>query len=96
MKAYFEQFGVVSDCVVMKDPSQAPNLKRNRYIQLYYVSLSTLSVYRDTWRHHVIMTGSLTCRGFGFVTFEDPAAVDRVLSPGVTHTLDDKTVSRVT
>ncbi|CAI7990324.1 RNA-binding protein Musashi homolog 1, partial [Geodia barretti] len=60
MRAYFSQFGAVTECVVMKDPFQPENLKRNR--------------------------------GFGFVKFEDPAAVDRVVNPQTTHTLDEKTI----
>lgn len=31
------------------------------------------------------------CRGFGFVTFSDPASVDKVLAQG-THELDGKKV----
>ena len=30
MRAYFSQFGAVTECVVMKDPFQPENLKRNR------------------------------------------------------------------
>jgi heterogeneous nuclear ribonucleoprotein A2/B1 len=59
MRPYFEQFGTVTDCVVMRDPHQLPGAKKNR--------------------------------GFGFVKFEDPAAVERVVAVPV-HTLDSKTI----
>ena len=31
MRAHFEQFGEVEDCVVMKDHLQPPDMKRNRF-----------------------------------------------------------------
>ena len=37
MKAYFEQFGVVTDCVVMRDPMQSRGVKKNRLAGLQSV-----------------------------------------------------------
>ena len=33
MRAYFERFGEVKDCTVMKDSLQPPGLKKNRFYQ---------------------------------------------------------------
>jgi len=30
MKAYFEQFGEVADCIVMREPLQPREMKKNR------------------------------------------------------------------
>ncbi|KAI9098582.1 hypothetical protein DFS34DRAFT_579964, partial [Phlyctochytrium arcticum] len=54
MRAYFEKFGEVDDCVVMKDPATSRS------------------------------------RGFGFLTFRDPASVDEVVQ--LEHTLDGKII----
>eukprot|EP00929_Paragymnodinium_shiwhaense_P082397 TRINITY_DN433_c1_g2_i1.p2 TRINITY_DN433_c1_g2~~TRINITY_DN433_c1_g2_i1.p2 ORF type:complete len:217 (-),score=63.58 TRINITY_DN433_c1_g2_i1:52-702(-) len=54
LSAYFEQFGTLSDSVVMKDR----------------------------------VTGN--SRGFGFVTFEDAASVDRVMDMYKDHKMEDK------
>lgn len=45
MRAYFEQFGTVTDCVVMKDPTQPQDMKRNRWMHVFKRISVVISAY---------------------------------------------------
>ena len=87
MQGHFQQFGTVKDCVVMRDPDQDPGIRKNRFDDLVVSSLMHHSLPLNT--HTPTRT---LRRGFGFVTFEDSAAVAKVLAMPV-HIVDGKNVS---
>ena len=84
---YFSRFGEVIDCVVMKNAETGNDVNLN----LFWSNIETKSLkiiyHVDCFNH--IFTGR--SRGFGFVTFSDPANVDAVIA-SCPHTLDGRTI----
>ncbi|KAI6171101.1 RNA recognition motif domain containing protein [Aphelenchoides bicaudatus] len=92
MRAYFEKFGPVEECVIMRDA------KTKNYSKLFFKSgLSFLNqhVFKSglsSNQHIFKMFNDISnSRGFGFVTFENPAHIKRVLSVS-DHFLDGKKI----
>ena len=45
MRRYFERYGEITDCIVMKNPNQDPTLKKNKSVSLSLsLSLSQLFI----------------------------------------------------
>ena len=80
MRAYFSHFGEVDDCVVMKDQNQPAEMKRNKLRELFLFPPICAPLQLFFFR-----------RGFGFVTFKNPASVEEVKKCSL-HTLDGKKV----
>ena len=84
---YFSRFGEVIDCVVMKNAETGNDVNLN----LFWSNIETKSLkiiyHVDCFNH--IFTGR--SRGFGFVTFSDPANVEAVIA-SCPHTLDGRTI----
>ncbi|XP_024941866.1 RNA-binding protein Musashi homolog Rbp6 isoform X2 [Cephus cinctus] len=92
LREYFTKYGDITEVMVMKDPTT----RRSRYVfgQMFDVAgtycLESSTSSGDPAPYVVDSTGRMfTSRGFGFITFADPASVDKVLAQGA-HELDGK------
>ncbi|XP_033606198.1 RNA-binding protein Musashi homolog Rbp6 isoform X2 [Cryptotermes secundus] len=75
LREYFSKYGEITEVMVMKDPTTRRSSRRD--------PMSVLLA-----ENGVRMFAS---RGFGFITFADPASVDKVLAQG-SHELDGKKI----
>ncbi|XP_015597445.1 RNA-binding protein Musashi homolog Rbp6 isoform X6 [Cephus cinctus] len=94
LREYFTKYGDITEVMVMKDPTT----RRSRYVfgQMFDVAgtycLESSTSSGDPAPYVVDSTGRMfTSRGFGFITFADPASVDKVLAQGA-HELDGKKI----
>jgi RNA-binding protein Musashi len=64
IREYFSSFGELAEVMVMKDPTT-----RYRTLRIRYPTTRSFTLFFHR-----------RSRGFGFITFSDPTAVDKVLS----------------
>ncbi|XP_063221968.1 RNA-binding protein Musashi homolog 2 isoform X2 [Bacillus rossius redtenbacheri] len=76
LREYFSKYGEITEVMVMKDPTTRRSSHRDGM---------------ELWLPDSAANATFASRGFGFITFADPASVDKVLAQGA-HELDGKKI----